>query len=628
VLSIWRLVLKKLLDDLLRLREDVTQDAAQILENFHESLPEERVGYSAANLAIYVALRRRDLRSLQNRLAEAGLSSLGRSESHVLANLDVVIRLLGKVVGVDVDAAIARDNSEAFSKGRDLLEQNTAALFGSPTEKRNVRIMVTLPTEAAFNYALVKGLLIKGMNCARINCAHDSEPIWIKLLENIKRAERETGLQCKVLMDLAGHKIRTGPIQPAPPVMHLKVKRDIYGQLISPFRVLLSKEGAGKKGHPPYEDLERSDYKIIHIPNDFHKRLSLGDRLYFGDCRHKTRFFEVVEKATPDYWMCHGFSSTYLHAETQFSWRRADADGNFEVLGEFPLMPFTGKFSSIHVETGDHLLLSCGNELGNPAVYGVNGQIMTPARIGSTCDAVLAALKSGQAVWIDDGKVGTIVESVSDDGAMLKVTEAGQSGVVIRSDKGLNFPETEIDLPALSDKDLKDLEFVCRHADMVGFSFVRSPADMDYLMKELTLRGRPNLPIIAKIETKAAVDNLPWIILATMARHPLGIMIARGDLAVELGSVRMSEIQEEILWLCEASHVPVIWATQVLETLAKKGRSSRPEITDAAMSVRAECVMLNKGPYILDAIRVLSDILTRMDDHQHKKTPQLKALQW
>jgi pyruvate kinase len=88
----------------------------------------------------------------------------------------------------------------------------------------------------------------------------------------------------------------------------------------------------------------------------------------------------------------------------------------------------------------------------------------------------------------------------------------------------------------------------------------------------------------------------------------------------------MAEIQEEILWLCEAAHVPVIWATQVLETIAKKGISSRPEFTDAAMGVRAECVMLNKGPYIDEAVRALGKVLVKMQDHQHKKFPRMRAL--
>ena len=105
-------------------------------------------------------------------------------------------------------------------------------------------------------------------------------------------------------------------------------------------------------------------------------------------------------------------------------------------------------------------------------------------------------------------------------------------------------------------------------------------------------------------------------------------MVARGDLAIELGSVRMAEIQEEILWVCEAAHLPVIWATQVFESLAKNGLASRPEITDAAMAARAECVMLNKGPYIDYAVSILSDILQRMGDHQYKKISRLRALHW
>jgi pyruvate kinase len=103
-------------------------------------------------------------------------------------------------------------------------------------------------------------------------------------------------------------------------------------------------------------------------------------------------------------------------------------------------------------------------------------------------------------------------------------------------------------------------------------------------------------------------------------------MIARGDLAVEIGFARLAEMQEEILWLGEAAHVPVIWATEVLERLIRKGRPSRGEMTDAAMAARAECVMLNKGPYVFEAIAELDTLLGRMKAHQHKKTPQLRRL--
>jgi pyruvate kinase len=106
----------------------------------------------------------------------------------------------------------------------------------------------------------------------------------------------------------------------------------------------------------------------------------------------------------------------------------------------------------------------------------------------------------------------------------------------------------------------------------------------------------------------------------------VGVMIARGDLAVECGYERLAELQEEILWICEAAHVPVVWATQVLEQLAKEGMPSRAEITDAAMGVRAECVMLNKGPHIVQAVAALDDILHRMEAHQNKKRSMLRQL--
>ena len=129
-----------------------------------------------------------------------------------------------------------------------------------------------------------------------------------------------------------------------------------------------------------------------------------------------------------------------------------------------------------------------------------------------------------------------------------------------------------------------------------------------------------------KIETRQAFERLPNLILAAMRAPRAGVMIARGDLAVECGYQRTAEVQEEILWICEAAHMPVIWATQVLESLAKKGQASRAEITDAAMGERAECVMLNKGPYIVEAVKVLDDILHRMQGHQAKKRSMLRSL--
>jgi pyruvate kinase len=163
---------------------------------------------------------------------------------------------------------------------------------------------------------------------------------------------------------------------------------------------------------------------------------------------------------------------------------------------------------------------------------------------------------------------------------------------------------------------------------MVGYSFVQRAGDIALLQRELAGRAErlELITLVAKIETHLAIRNLPELIVQGAGSQPMAVMIARGDLAVEVGPRRLSELQEEILWLCEAAHVPVIWATQVLDTFVHKGTQHRAEITDAAMAGRAECVMLNKGPYVADAITLLDDVLAAMEGHQFKKASRMRAL--
>jgi pyruvate kinase len=214
---------------------------------------------------------------------------------------------------------------------------------------------------------------------------------------------------------------------------------------------------------------------------------------------------------------------------------------------------------------------------------------------------------------------------------LLRIDHACVDGERIRPEKGINFPDTELDIGALTAKDLIDLDFIAEHADIVNYSFVRTVEDMRQLQEALRERitdaeRLARLAIVAKIETRRAVQNLPDLIIAAASSQPFGVMIARGDLAVEIGFERLAEIQEELLWLCEAAHTPVIWATQVFETFVKTGVPTRSEVTDAAMSERAECVMLNKGDFVVDAVELLDHVLRRMEGHQFKKRAELRAL--
>lgn len=164
---------------------------------------------SALNLARYLALRRHDLRPLQTALMPWGLSSLGRLESRVLTNLDAVIATLGPMAGADSAELPPRPSLDAFFEGERLLHRNTNEVFGAAHRYRHVRIMVTLPSEAAVNYALVRSLVEAGTDCFRINCAHDSTDLWSGMVTNVRRAARESGRPTRITIDLAGQKPRT-----------------------------------------------------------------------------------------------------------------------------------------------------------------------------------------------------------------------------------------------------------------------------------------------------------------------------------------------------------------------------------------------------------------------------------
>jgi pyruvate kinase len=280
----------------------------------------------------------------------------------------------------------------------------------------------------------------------------------------------------------------------------------------------------------------------------------------------------------------------------------------------------------ITLNIGDVLILTRDGAPGAPAVFGENDTITVPARVSCRPVEIFEQVSVEDPVSLDEGRIEGFVETATDDEITVRITAAKPTGSRLRSNKGINFPATDFDLSGITVKDREDLAFIVEHADAVALSFVRRPEDVVALQDELRqYRGR-DLPIVAKIETKRAFNALPQILLAVMRRYPAGMMIARGDLAIECGWVRLAEIQEEMLWMCEAAHVPVIWATQVLEGAAKKGTPTRAEITDAAMSQRADCVMLNKGPNILGAIRTLDDILRKMQRHQDKKSARLVRL--
>ncbi len=569
---------------------------------------------SAQNLLHYLALRRHDVRALQRRLAAMGLSSLGRAESNVLASVDAVLHVLHHLSDSHWMASSPTEALD-FDRGKRLLQEHTDALLGPPSPGRAVRIMVTMPSEAATDYSLVHNLLLQGMDCMRINCAHDEAAAWLRMIEHLRRAERALGRSCRVVMDLAGPKLRTGPLALGPAVLRVRPRRDVYGNVTEPARLWLTRADA------PQEAPSTSD-AILPVDALWLERLRVGDRVRLVDARGARRRLTVVEVTARGCW-AESRRTAYITPRTTL--RRQRTKGAHG-LRETRVAGVPAPENAITLRQHDLLVISRDRVPGRPATFDSAGILLSAAEIGCTLPHVFDDVRVGEAILIDDGKIGGRIEAMDATRVHVRITQARVGGAQLRGDRSINLPESALQLPALTDQDLLDLAFVARHADVVELSFASSAGDVAALQRQLDTLGNQQPAIVLKIETRRGFENLPDMLLTAMRAPSCGVMIARGDLAVECGFERLAEVQEEILWVCEAAHVPVIWATQVLESLAKDGMPTRAEITDAAMSDRAECVMLNKGPHIVSAVRVLDDILRRMQAHHDKKRAMLREL--
>lgn len=564
---------------------------------------------STINLLHYLALRNHDIRALQEQLARLGLSSLGRAESHVLANLQAVREQIGCLL--NEETITENRNFISFDESAALLTRHTHDLLGEPVMARKSRIMVTFSAELANDYDLVSQMMEAGMDCARINCAHDDKSTWVAMVENIRRAEKELGLSCKILFDLMGPKLRTGPLRPGPKLVEVHPYRDELGRVVAPAKVWLAADGTT----PPL----KVD-AFLPLDAKWVTQLQEGDQLQLKDTRKRKRTLYVASRERNGV-IAHLFKTSFITTGTQIKLKNRSVPNLTTEVGELPELE-----APLLLKKEDLLVIRKEIVPGEPAELDDDGQVAQPAFISCTLPEVFTQVKVGQPILFDDGKIEAEITEVNKNSLVVKITSAGNNGSTLRADKGINLPDSNLGLNKLTDKDRQDLAFVVKYADIINLSFANHPDMVAALQEELRKLKSEHVGIMLKIETKEGFRNLPHLLLTVMRTSPAGIMIARGDLAVECGWQRLAEVQEEILWLCEAAHLPVVWATQVLESLAKKGRPSRAEITDAAMAQRADCVMLNKGPYILEAIRMLDGILQRMQEHQHKKASMLRSL--
>ena len=223
-------------------------------------------------------------------------------------------------------------------------------------------------------------------------------------------------------------------------------------------------------------------------------------------------------------------------------------------------------------------------------------------------------VKVGETVLFADGTVAMVVVDTAPDRARLKVTLPGR----LRSRQGINLPGSKLSVSSLTDKDLQDLDWTARHAgdvDFVGLSFVRTAEDIAVLRRELKSRGCP-AHVVAKIEKPQAVENLEEIVAAADA-----VMVARGDLGVEMDVQRVPALQKRIIALCNRSHRPVITATQMLNSMEHSSRPTRAEASDVFNAVvdGADAVMLSGetavGQYAVETVTTMRQICTEAEGH-------------
>jgi pyruvate kinase len=594
----------------------IRHEVLQAEQHFSEELDHVCPGnlQSARNLVHYMSLRRHDIRDLQEDLGRLALTSLGRLESHVIATLDALLALLHKLTGKDWPGRAIEETFDEYDAGSILLENHAIESLGETPTNRNVRIMVTMPREAADDPKLVHDFLDRGMNIMRINCAHDSAVEWLRMVKNLRVAQQKIGKPCKIAFDLAGPKLRTGAVSPSPGIIRWKPMRNEFGQVTYPAYVVFCSS-----------DYSPEDEALaIPVKGSIFRHAEPGDTVELTDTRGRQRTLLVVEGDQASC-VCTNDRTGYVNHGTKLRLLRGQKLLYEDEVGTLPEVEY-----ALSLSIGDDLLLTPAEVPGKPAEYEEDEAGYQPAQIGCSLSAVFSDAKPGERIFFDDGKIGGVIQAVHNEGGEprleVKITHAAKGTAKLRGEKGINLPDTKLNISALTAKDREDLKFATAHGDLVSLSFVRRPDDVAELIQELGRLGATRTGIILKIENRPAVEALPRILLTAMGRPVTAVMVARGDLGVEIGFERMAEIQEQILWICEAAHMPVIWATQVLESLVKRGLPSRAEVTDAAMSGRAECVMLNKGPHILLALDFLCDVLPRMAGHQTKKSALMRKL--
>jgi len=537
--------------------------------------------HSCMNMQDFLTLKKFDLTLLQQALVDIGFSSLERSHFYLLYTIEKQLEAIGHLLGHDTVETSQEPSPQSVYASM----QRRSSFLKSHHSSAN-SVMITLPSEAAENPAFIQNMATKNIDIVRINTAHDSLQQWqsmAKIVQEINQNTRQNN-PLKIYVDLAGPKIRTGKIKLV--TEPLKIRSDGHSMLL----------------------LTVKELQDIVLPNDvcaqcrveehWFKKRRRGEKILLTHPELKNRKLHIYKIDEKGLWLTFD-RKLFMDEESRFEIQDKKKDHS-SILG----LPQVEQ--EIRLFVGNLLMLrSDSRSIGHLR----EDDTVAKAEIACSNEDIFNFIDRETPLYIDDGKIGLRVIEKTDLGVLCRVEHAKPSGVVLKGEKGINFPETDLDIEAVTPLDKENLQAIIAFADIIGISFAQKASDVAVVKTMLQENNKELIGLVAKIETKKGVKRLPFILMELFSWQHSGVMLARGDLAIEVGFENLPRIQEEVLELCEAAHTPVIYATQILENMMKKNLPSRSEVIDASMAQRADCIMLNKGLFAVETIDILGKIL-------------------
>lgn len=581
-----------------KITQNIYNELIELKEKIISSININEENQSLQNLEAYIKLRSLDITNLQNELTNLGLSSLGRAQSCVINSINQDIFILSKLLHKEYDQTLNDKKALNFDDAKEIMLKNSS-LFGKSEETFKTKVMVTLPSEAGDSPELISKLIQNGASVLRINTAHDNATTWNNMASFIKDENEKQNKDTKIYVDLAGPKNRTQNIE----------------KIFTPFRIgswrnpklvqLLPLKEQGALTSKGQKDETGNRISTLVVSNEFFRACKSADSVTIDDFeRERTQTYQLIRKEGKVFLDVD--KKITIFENTTVELNDQDEDKNImSRLYNYELLP-----QEIRVYKTDKIIITKKNILGQANFEYENETYK--GIVGCTNKDIFPYIKVGDELFIDDGKIGCEVIEVNDLGLVCEIFLAKENGTVLKEEKGINFPSTDLEIDAITPVDKENFEAIVDFADIIGLSFAQTSSDLKMLQDMLSAHGKTSTAIAPKIETKTALRNLPKMLETLIQWENYALMIARGDLAIEVGFDNLPYVQEEILSICEAAHVPVIYATQILEGKMKNNLPSRAEVTDAAIAQRADCVMLNKGPYVTDTVIVIKNILRQM----------------